>query len=72
VEAAAGDRLDLVEHELAVAEGVEHRRQGADLHAHVAEEQVRLAMRPISNSMVRIHWARRRRLDAPSAARRRG
>ena len=39
VEAAAGDRLDLVEHELAVAEGVEADRQAAELDAEVAEEQ---------------------------------
>ena len=39
VEAPAGDRLDLVEDVLAVAEGVEDRRQRAELHAHVAEEQ---------------------------------
>ena len=39
VEPPAGGRLDEVEHVLAVAEGVEDRRDGAELHAHVAEEQ---------------------------------
>ena len=39
VEAPAGDGLDLVEHVLAVAEGVERRRHGPELDAQVAEEQ---------------------------------
>ena len=39
VEAAAGDGLDQVEHVLAVAEGVEHGRDGAELHPHLADEQ---------------------------------
>ena len=39
VEAPAGGRLDQVEHVLAVAEGEEDRGQGAELDAHVAEEQ---------------------------------
>ena len=39
VEAPAGRSLDLVEHVLAIAEGVEHRGDGAELHAHVAQEQ---------------------------------
>ena len=39
VEPAAGRALDEVEHVLAVTEGEEHRRDGAHLHAEVAEEQ---------------------------------
>ena len=39
MEAPAGHRLDEVEHVLAVAEGEERRRDGAELHAEVAEEQ---------------------------------
>ncbi len=39
VEATTGDRLDLVEHELPVAEGEERRGHRAELHPHVAEEQ---------------------------------
>ncbi len=39
VEAAAGGALDQVEHVLAVAEREEHRRDRAELHAEVAEEQ---------------------------------
>ena len=39
VEAAAGGRLDQVEHVLAIAERHEHRRDGTELHAEVAEEQ---------------------------------
>ena len=39
VEAPAGGRLHQVEDVLAVAEGVEDRRERAELHAHVAEEQ---------------------------------
>ena len=39
MEATAGDSLDLVQHELAVAEGEEDRRDSPQLDAHVAEEQ---------------------------------
>ena len=39
MEAPAGDRLDLVEHELAVAEGVEGRRLGPELEGEVADEE---------------------------------
>ena len=39
VEPTAGDRLDEVEDVLAVTEGEEHRRERAELHGHVAEEQ---------------------------------
>ena len=39
VEAAARDRLDEVQHVLAVAERHEHRGDGTELHAEVAEEQ---------------------------------
>ena len=39
VEAPAGDRLDEVEHVLAVAEPVERGRDRADLQTHLAEEQ---------------------------------
>ena len=39
VESATGNRLDLVEDELPVAEGKEDWRDGTQLHAHIAEEQ---------------------------------